>query len=306
MTSVAAEMDLSPRGVPVSEWVSVLLIGWVVPAAIHVFIRPYARPIDLKDPAYTKPLVADLVPSFPLLIAAYAIPLTTVLGVELFHVFRRPRGQHKPVLPLAELALALFEANGLTVLVTDILKSAAGRPRPHFAAVCGAYLASPPAAPFTCTGVALAVDEARRSFPSGHSSLSMSAAVFTACYLAAVLRHGSGGAGGASGVGGGGRWRVWMGLVVSAPLLMAAGVAVSRTIDYHHHWSDVVAGATLGGGLAMALWAARFADRTAGREGDGALPSRGGGLDAGAGGAANGADGPIGDVEYSSIAESRV
>lgn len=299
MTSVAAEMDLTPRGIPVSEWVSVFLIGWVVPSAIHVFIRPYARPIDLKDSAYTKPLLPDLVPSFPVLIASYAIPLTTVWGMEMLLLHRRSRVQHKPVLPLAELVLALFEANGLTVLITDILKSAAGRPRPHFAAVCGSYLASPPAAAFTCSGVPQAVDEARRSFPSGHSSLSMSAAVFTACYLAVVLRHGSGGGGA-----GGGRWRVWMGLIVAAPLLLAAAVAVSRTVDYHHHWSDIVAGATLGGGLSMALWAARFADRTPGREGEAALP-RAGGLDS-TSDVVNGAEGGAGDIEYTSIAESRV
>ncbi|OSX72887.1 hypothetical protein BU14_0397s0012 [Porphyra umbilicalis] len=243
MSSVAADMDTSARSIPAFEWVSVLLIGWVVPAAIHVFIRPYARPIDLTDASFTKPLLPDLVPSFPVLIASYAIPVSVVFLTEMV-LFRRSR-THKPLMPLPELLLALFEANGLTVLVTDILKSAAGRPRPHFAAVCGSYLASPPAAPFTCAGAQLAVDEARRSFPSGHSSLSMSAGVFTACYLAAVLRRGGGGGGG--GGSGGGRWRVWMGLVVAAPLLVAALVAVSRTVDYHHHWSDVVAGATLGG-----------------------------------------------------------
>eukprot|EP00168_Porphyra_purpurea_P011337 TRINITY_DN2885_c0_g1_i4.p1 TRINITY_DN2885_c0_g1~~TRINITY_DN2885_c0_g1_i4.p1 ORF type:complete len:329 (-),score=82.86 TRINITY_DN2885_c0_g1_i4:852-1811(-) len=230
-------MDTSAQTIPAVEWVSVLLIGWVIPAAIHIFIRPYARPIDLTDAAFTKPLLPDLVPSFPVLIASYAIPISVVLLTETA-LFGRSR-THKPLMPLPELLLALFEANGLTVLLTDVLKSAAGRPRPHFAAVCGSYLASPPAAPFTCAGAQLAVDEARRSFPSGHSSLSMSAGVFTACYLAAVLRRGGGG--------GGGRWQVWMGVVVAAPLLVAALVAVSRTVDYHHHWSDVVAGATLGG-----------------------------------------------------------
>eukprot|EP00168_Porphyra_purpurea_P011338 TRINITY_DN2885_c0_g1_i7.p1 TRINITY_DN2885_c0_g1~~TRINITY_DN2885_c0_g1_i7.p1 ORF type:complete len:314 (-),score=89.81 TRINITY_DN2885_c0_g1_i7:891-1832(-) len=264
MTSVAADMDTSAQTIPAVEWVSVLLIGWVIPAAIHIFIRPYARPIDLTDAAFTKPLLPDLVPSFPVLIASYAIPISVVLLTETA-LFGRSR-THKPLMPLPELLLALFEANGLTVLLTDVLKSAAGRPRPHFAAVCGSYLASPPAAPFTCAGAQLAVDEARRSFPSGHSSLSMSAGVFTACYLAAVLRRGGGG--------GGGRWQVWMGVVVAAPLLVAALVAVSRTVDYHHHWSDVVAGATLGGGLAAALWGLRFGGGRLARERE--APARGG------------------------------
>lgn len=299
MTSVAAEMDLSPRGVPVSEWVSVFLIGWVAPSAIQVFLRPYARPVDLKDTAFTKPLVPDLVPSFAVLVASYAIPMITVLGLEVFFVLRRPRGQHKPVFPLVELTLSLFEANGLTVLVTNIVKTVAGRPRPHFAAVCGSYLASPPAPAFTCSGTQLAVDEARRSFPSGHSSLSMSAGVFTACYLAETLRSSSGGTGG-----GRGRWRVWMGLVIALPLLMAAGVAVSRTIDYHHHWSDIVAGATLGGGLAIALWVARFSEGAPGVRGQApaAIP---GGLGSSVG-SANGVEGGEGDIEYMAIAESRV
>ncbi|KAF8578002.1 PAP2-domain-containing protein [Ramaria rubella] len=73
-----------------------------------------------------------------------------------------------------------------------------------------------------------------RSFPSGHAGLSFAGLGFLSFYLAGKLHL----------------WdqrgytaRSWLSLV---PLLGAALVAVSRTMDYRHHWEDVVVGSLLG------------------------------------------------------------
>ena len=41
------------------------------------------------------------------------------------------------------------------------------------------------------------------------------------------------------------------------PMIMAMLVAISRTIDYHHFYSDIVGGAVLGTGLGICCWLGR-------------------------------------------------
>lgn len=87
-----------------------------------------------------------------------------------------------------------------------------------------------------CTGSVKAVLEARKSFPSGHSSLSFSAAIFTTFFLTRRLRlmdiHTS--------------HKSLKMIYVAFPMLIAMLVAISRVIDFHHHFGDIIAGAGLG------------------------------------------------------------
>ncbi|GJD07397.1 Lipid phosphate phosphatase 1 [Galdieria sulphuraria] len=108
--------------------------------------------------------------------------------------------------------LGLLEATLCTVTITEILKLVAGRPRPYFLSVCEPINGST----INCQGNAAQIEEARKSFPSGHTSLAFAAAVYLTLYFIKIF---------------------W---------LSEGFYRVSRTMDYHHHFSDIVAGAWLG------------------------------------------------------------
>ncbi|XP_017084303.2 putative phosphatidate phosphatase [Drosophila eugracilis] len=86
------------------------------------------------------------------------------------------------------------------------------------------------------------------SFPSGHSAMAFYGLVFVALHL---------------------RRRRWplQGSLLSPVLQLACValawfVALSRVMDYKHHWSDVAAGSLLGAGTAFAvIWAAELEER---------------------------------------------
>ncbi|KAG6335097.1 hypothetical protein ID866_3986 [Astraeus odoratus] len=71
------------------------------------------------------------------------------------------------------------------------------------------------------------LEDGWRSFPSGHASMSFSGLGFLTFYLAGKLHLFD-----------------TRGHAVS--IAVAASVAISRTMDYRHHWQDVVAGSALG------------------------------------------------------------
>ncbi|KAL4711376.1 hypothetical protein ACJJTC_019217 [Scirpophaga incertulas] len=137
-----------------------------------------------------------------------------------------------------ELLLAWSLALGLNGVLTDTVKLISGRPRPDFFYRC--FPDGIPTEDLQCTGDPDDIMEGRKSFPSGHSSLSFcSLGMATAwiCGRLGVLSRRRGSA-----------LRV---VCCLAPLVVASSVALSRSCDYHHHWQDILVGSLLGYSIAI-------------------------------------------------------
>ena len=136
------------------------------------------------------------------------------------------------IYPPTSPSLAFFVAVTFTLLITEVIKNSVGRLRPDFLARCQPeqnQINNP-----SCNGDPAVVKEGRKSFPSGHSSLSFSGLGFLSFYLAGKIRLVDG------------RGYVWKVLVALLPLLGALLIAISRVDDYRHHWQDVTVGGLLG------------------------------------------------------------
>jgi diacylglycerol diphosphate phosphatase/phosphatidate phosphatase len=78
-----------------------------------------------------------------------------------------------------------------------------------------------------------------KSFPSGHSSFSFGGLGFLSLYLAGKLHLFDE------------RGHIYKSIIVLAPLILAALIAISRVDNYRHHWHDVTVGAIIGSVFAV-------------------------------------------------------
>ncbi|OBZ75896.1 putative diacylglycerol pyrophosphate phosphatase 1 [Grifola frondosa] len=165
------------------------------------------------------------------------LALYMICGVAPFVLQARDQLAHYSLLSYT---LAVLLGLSITGAITQFSKITVGRPRPDVIARCIpiAGAADPPLGLSTaaiCTQTDSAImRDGWRSFPSGHASLSFAGLGFLSFYLAGKLHlfdqrgHTP---------------KAWLAV---APLSGAALVAISRTMDYRHHWHDVLAGSLLG------------------------------------------------------------
>ncbi|KAF9264754.1 PAP2-domain-containing protein [Marasmius fiardii PR-910] len=202
----------------------------------------YRREFSLSDTSLRHSYaVHERVPNFALYLICVIAPIVLQPTINLLTV-RSWWDFHNSTLGLV-LGLAI------TGSITQFVKITVGRPRPDIIDRC-----QPPRGSVDpvfglstwqiCTQTeSFLLRDGFRSFPSGHSSLSFAGLGFLAYYLAGKLhlfdKRGHTG-------------KAWISL---APFAAAALVAISRTMDYRHHWQDVLIGSLLG--TAMSYFAYR-------------------------------------------------
>lgn len=215
-----------------------IVVLLIITMIMDTSVLPHIQPVLLDDAALKKPMLPDIVSSTQALIISFTIP-PILYTVSQWTYSTLPF----PFPPLL-FTTGLFEANIITMFFTNIFKLMIGRPRPYFVAACKSYIKG---SLTECTGDVLVVKDARRSFPSGHSSLSFSAAVFFSLSI----------------------WGPFSPLnpnvihkmprlfIVMTPLFIASLIAASRLVDFHHHYSDVIAGSCLGALIAYLVFITR-------------------------------------------------
>lgn len=267
--------------------------GWEVVAAIVCFFglgvseivfslfTPFPRPFFEMDPSLSYPLVpADqmTVPLWLLLLLSVGIPLVTVPALVVLVPVRLPVLDCSVFARPSAAVLGLFQALLLNSIATDALKTLAGRKRPDFFAMCDyAGYRSVNASNVTdlqawiskenivagalgsmsrCRAAPSAISESCKSFPSGHASISACGLGYLTYVLFAFFwRFREPGAT----AGGGGR-DVLFSAAALVPAAIAGWVAVSRTQDNWHNFSDVLAGSIIGASASAIAFCGSFSD----------------------------------------------
>ncbi|XP_055903338.1 phospholipid phosphatase 5 isoform X1 [Eupeodes corollae] len=175
---------------------------------------------------YKNPISKDYVPASTALFWIIFAPLVLIFSNFLMSRNKRDFRQATYAFTLGLVMNGFF---------TSLIKVSVGRPRPDFFYRC--FPDGVMGESFEkCTGDEKVIEEGRKSFPSGHSSMTFAAFGFMSFFLASKLHV-------FNERGRGQSWRLCISLV---PLLVALEVAISRTCDYHHHWQDVLVGSLLG------------------------------------------------------------
>ncbi|CAN6714362.1 unnamed protein product [Malus baccata var. baccata] len=189
------------------DWLILLLL-----AAVDVtlnLIEPFHRFVGkemMTDLKY--PFQKDTIPF-------WAVPIYAVLlPVAIFLVYYICR---KDVYDLHHAILGLFYCVLITLVITDAIKDAVGRPRPNFFWRC-----------FPNGIGKKIIKEGHKSFPSGHTSVSFAGLGFLAWYLSGKIKVFDR------------RGHSAKLCIVILPLLCAALVGISRVDDYWHHWQDMI------------------------------------------------------------------
>ncbi|WWC91455.1 uncharacterized protein L201_006401 [Kwoniella dendrophila CBS 6074] len=196
-------------------------------------INGYRRLFDITDTSLAHPHAdPERVPVWLLAVLCGIVPAVIIIITA---AIRRSFWDAQSAL------LGLILGLGLVATFTNIVKITVGRPRPDLFARCilPENLTENPLHGLTSWTVCTQPDdsvlqEGFRSFPSGHSSFAWSGMWYLILYLAAKMRinHRSGYT-----------YKSWL---LLAPLSCASLITISRTMDYRHHATDVIAGSLIG------------------------------------------------------------
>ena len=224
------------------------LLGMVLLSLLGVYLEfqaPFERHLVPETLwRYSYPHGPQSVPTWTLPFLGIFIPLAIILLVA---------RTHGNALETRRAAAGLCLAVALGFAVTNFIKNGVGAFRPDFVARCwpdGEITWASHGVPDCRPTHPRDVMEGRKSFPSGHASMSFSGLSYASAYAAARL-----------GVFSRRRARdpksasAWRAAAAWAPLALAAAVSISRTQDYWHHLEDVAWGGIIGISCAGVAWA---------------------------------------------------
>ena len=220
-----------PQLIEILTYFACGVLGKLIPKLFHV----WESPIPYQETS-SGDIVLDLSLNYPFNerepVPDWVVVVVCVILPILFYCFigllYGPTGDTRAIL------CTLFIAVGLSELITDLVKLYCGRFRPNFYNMCGFD---------SVTKKCLVEDlhrlhDSRKSFPSGHASVSVTSMLVLSFYLAGKV----------------GVQRCVPSIKVKlyyllsfTPMLFAIFVAASRVHDFYHHPADIVGGSLIGG-----------------------------------------------------------
>lgn len=236
------ESNTSIKKAAIRWWTKSYLIDYiiciimiVISGILGLAISPFKMelPGDTNNPTVGYSYKSSTVPSVVAGIIAFGVPLL------LFVIWQIPQAIHfrkqyrsksftsagtslrDLLFELHSAALGLLMSGTIMIFAVTCYKTFAGRYRPNYFAL-----------------VAAGKDEldGRRSFPSGHSATSFAGLFYLSLWLAGKLRlfhpNRSG--------------ETWKVLLCFVPTFCAFFIAITRTRDYYHNFSDIIAGSDIG------------------------------------------------------------
>ncbi|EPY90226.1 lipid phosphate phosphohydrolase 3-like protein [Camelus ferus] len=213
-------------------------------------IKPYHRGFYCNDESIKYPLkTGETINDAVLCAVGIVIAILAIITGEFYRIYylkekSRSTVQNPYVAALYKQVGCFLFGCAISQSFTDIAKVSIGRLRPHFLSVCNpdfsqincseGYIQN-----YKCRGDDSKVQEARKSFFSGHASFSMYTMLYLVLYLQARF--------------------TWRGARLLRPLLqftlimMAFYTGLSRVSDHKHHPSDVLAGFAQGALVACCI-----------------------------------------------------
>jgi len=194
------------------------IVLWIIAFAVfNGAVAPFQRYLPPDDATVAFPTRNDTVPTW----ALGVLDITPIIIIGIVLYFRRSVHDTHHAL------LGLFIGLALTSVITNVSKTYAGRYRPDWLS----------------TFAALDIADGRMSFPSGHSSNSFTAMTYLVLYLCGKVKLFSNKTTSSFATH----------IAVFSPLIVCTFIAISRTRDYKHNFTDILAGALIG--IFAAFWA---------------------------------------------------
>ena len=240
-------------------------VGYIVDAVVSAIVIIVANvisdrvlpfrakiPMSDKNPAVSFPFLKNSISSSLNVCISYGSAILTSLFWNLVAHFTYCKPLSESLHDFHHSVLGVVVSAGVCQLLECILKVFAGRPRPHFFSRLEEAEKYAIEHNFTQSKKESYVHSQRiksyQSFPSGHSATAFCGFTFMALYLCGKIHMWSVQQGYIQGstkpkLLQGNLWKI---LFVCLPILAASLIAVSRTRDYHHNYSDIVAGSALG------------------------------------------------------------
>lgn len=240
-------------------WMDYLLMALLGGLALGVyFLQPipnrvfpvYVSNGEIANLELAYPFRKEIIPVWLAALLAFIIPFTLIMSIQI-----RIRSFNDANTAIMGLLFSLISS----ALVQVSMKWLIGGLRPNFLSIC-----KPNINPLIigagigfdrvmfdrsiCAGDEKQISDALQSMPSGQSTAAFAGLIYCSLYLNGKLKVFSNY-----------RPQYWKFVLFFTPLIGAIFVASSLTVDYSHHWYDIVAGSLIGTVFAVGCYRFQYA-----------------------------------------------